>query len=35
MPLESAREAMAIAQSGEAMKVVIAPNGVPMEDRPH
>jgi threonine dehydrogenase-like Zn-dependent dehydrogenase len=28
MPLESAEEAMVIAQSGEAMKVVMAPNGV-------
>jgi threonine dehydrogenase-like Zn-dependent dehydrogenase len=29
MPLERAEEAMAIAQSGDSMKVVLAPNGVP------
>lgn len=30
MPLERAAEAMAIAQGGDAMKVVLAPNGVPL-----
>ena len=32
MPLERADEAMAIAQAGEAMKVVFAPNGVAVAD---